>query len=84
LVFDIRTPSVNQARARVTIFSLARAVISVFSSPDGDKSSLSDFIPSLFANAPQREEATLTLKSDSFSTRELALLFSAFSVYSKQ
>jgi hypothetical protein len=82
LVFDIRTPSVNQARALVTIFSLAQVFISALSNRDAEKRSLSDFIPVLFANAPQREESTLTLKSDSFSTGELALLFSAISVYS--
>jgi hypothetical protein len=82
LVFDIKTPSVNQARALVTIFSLARVFISALSTPGAERRSLMDFIPVLFANAPQREESTLTLKSDSFSTGELALLFSAISVYS--
>jgi hypothetical protein len=82
LVFNIRTSSANQARGLVSVFTLARIFISGLSNPGAEKTSLMDFIPSLFANAPQREEATLTLKSDSFSTEELALLFSAVSVYS--
>jgi hypothetical protein len=84
LVFNMRTASVNQARGLVSVFSLARAFISAFAVPGAEKSSLMDFLPNLFANIPEREEATLILKSDSFSTDELSLLFSAISVYSSQ
>jgi hypothetical protein len=83
LVFSMRTASAIQARALVSVFSLVRAFTSVLALPPGSKkTNLMDFIPNLFANAPQREEATLLLKSDSFSTEELSLLFSAISVYS--
>jgi hypothetical protein len=84
LVFNMRTASVNQARGLVSVFSLARAFISALAVPGAKKISLMDFLPNLFANIPEREEATLTLKSDSFSTDELSLLFSAISVYSSQ
>jgi hypothetical protein len=84
LVFNMRTSSAIQARGLVSVFSLARAYISAMAVPGAEKTNLIDFLPGLFANAPQREEATLTLKSDSFSTEELSLLFSAISVYSKQ
>jgi hypothetical protein len=84
LVFNMRTASVNQARGLVSVFTLARAFISALDAPGAEKSSIMDFLPALFANIPEREEATLTLKSDIFSTGDLSLLFSAISVYSKQ
>jgi hypothetical protein len=85
LVFSMRTASAIQARGLVSVFSLARIFISMLpTDTSAKKTDLMDFIPSLFANAPQRDEATLTLKSDSFSTADLSLLFSAISVYSNK
>ena len=85
LVFRVRTPSVNQARALVTIFSLAR--IFIINMPSGsaqdEKPGIANFLPALFKNAPQRDDDVLTLVSDAFTTRETALLFSAISVYSQ-
>ena len=83
LDFLIRTPSVSQARALVTLFSMARSFIMSFV-PGNETGSASvlDFIPALFANLPERNEAELRLKSGSFTTSELALLFNIISVYS--
>ena len=83
LVFRIRTESANQARGLVTIFSLARAFIVNFSgSGAAEKKELTDFLPVLFYNQPQRDEEILTLRSAIFSAGDLALLFNAISLYS--
>ena len=86
LVFHIRTPSVNQARAVLTLFSLARVFI-VNSPVQGisdqtEITGITDFLPALFANLPHREEANIRLRTAALSTQDLSLLFEAFSIYS--
>ena len=83
LEFLIRTPTANQSQGLLMLFSIARPFIMSFS-VSSEKQSLMDFIPALFANQPSRDGADLMLKSASFTTGELALLFNIISVYSNQ
>ena len=88
LNFHIRTASAAQARALVTLFSLARMFIGsipvqgIIEDNDPADISLMDFLPYLFANIPDLDGSKLMLKSAVFSTAELSLLFNAISVYS--
>jgi hypothetical protein len=85
LIFKIRTPSVNQARALVTLFSLAKGFVDLApSAAAAQKTELADFLPLLFANQPERQDDILTLKSAVLTMEELSLLFAAVSVYSQQ
>ena len=88
LVFQVRTPSVNQARALVTLFSLARIFMVSAPLPGTsilvEENDIMDFLPALFANLPVRDEEILTLRTSGFDIDTLALLFRAFSVYSGQ
>ena len=83
LVFHIRTPSISQARAVFTLFTLARAaiIINPFESSI-ERSGIQDFLPLLFANPIHREENILILRSAIMDTQELSLLFENFLVYS--
>jgi len=84
LLFHIRTTTSVQARAIVTLFNLARAFMApamLQPEPD-DEPDLLDFLPALFANSLQRDDDVLTLRSAAMSTKELALLFNAISLYS--
>ena len=85
LVFFVRTPSVNQARALTTLFALARVFIGTVGGNQFsiERKDMSDFLPALFYNQPEREDAALTLRSDVFTTEDMSLLFHAISVYSK-
>ena len=49
--------------------------------PDKQKG-IMDFLPALFMNQPQLNDAVLTQKSDTFTSADLSLLFNAISVYS--
>jgi hypothetical protein len=87
LRFRVRTPSASQARALVTLFSLARmfAVNSASENigiPQGpDETGLRGLLPALFANLPVQDGADITLRSAPVRTEEFSLLFSFFSVY---
>jgi hypothetical protein len=76
LVFRVRTPSAREARALVTLFSLARIAIASGAVPEA--------VRPLFINLPEQDENILVLRSGPMNTKETALLFSAFSVYSIQ
>jgi hypothetical protein len=91
LVFQVRTPSVSQARALVTLFSLAR--IFAFNTAKDDlglagpgeasgRTGITAALPVLFTNSPVQNGAELTLHSGSMNSGEIALLFNIFSVYS--
>ena len=88
IVFHIRTASAAQARALVTLFSLARAFISPMTvsgnidSADFFAISLTDFLPHLFANIPEWEGPNLMLKTAVFTTDQLSLLFNTVLLYS--
>jgi hypothetical protein len=68
LVFRVRTRSVSQARALVTLFALARLAVA------GGGSAL-DAIRPLFANLPVQDGDSLTLRSAPMSAEETAALF---------
>jgi len=82
LVFRVRTASVNQARALVAIFTLARVFVSGSGGSGDGAKTIYDFLPALFYNLPQRNEDVLTLTSDNFTAKDMSLLFNAISVYS--
>ena len=85
LEFRIRTSSANQARALLTLFTLARMfIVNSPISGQSEENQIAQFLPVLFANLPRREEAVLSLRTPVLDTRELSLLFEAFSVYSGQ
>jgi hypothetical protein len=69
LVFRVRTRSVNQARALVSLFALARLAVA------GGGSAL-DAIRPLFANLPVQDGDSLTLRSAPMNEKEIAALFS--------
>jgi hypothetical protein len=77
LVFRIKTRSANQARAMVTLFSLARIAI-------GGGGAVFDAVRPLFANLPEQDGSVLLLRSASMDEKQVALLFNVVSVYSIQ
>jgi hypothetical protein len=79
LVFRIRTPSPSQARALVTLFTMARMFIGNASGAEGFGA-----LALLFANTPVQDGADLSLRSGIMETKEIALLFNSFSVYSSK
>jgi hypothetical protein len=92
LVFRIKTPSDNQARALVTLFSLARVFMtgqtsSVPAIPPGSGFSALNPLAAaslLFARLPEQDGAALILRSAPLDEETIALLFNMFSVYSIQ
>ena len=83
--FHIRTSTVLLARGLVNVITLARTLMFGFSSGGSiisDRASFVDFLPMIFANPPQRVDDILTIKTDSFTTGELSLLFNIFLLYS--
>jgi hypothetical protein len=91
LVFQVTTPSVSQARALLTLFSLARMFAFNTAKDDlglagpgevPDRTGIAAALPVLFANPPVQDGAELTLHSGTMNSDEIALLFNIFSVYS--
>jgi len=85
LNFKIRTPSATQARSILTLFSIARLFVLRAANAQGDVDD-EPFTPQqaaalFFANAPELDEAYLTLRIDSLDVNKIALLFSMFSIY---
>ncbi|GHV65766.1 hypothetical protein AGMMS49587_20350 [Spirochaetia bacterium] len=76
----IKTPSPSQARALVTIFSMARRV----SGAAGTGGEIATLLPILFANPPVQDGAFLNIRTAPMEAGEIALLFGLFSVYSTQ
>jgi hypothetical protein len=95
LSFRVKTPSVSQARALVSLFSMARFFIP-FPEPSGapawkpgdpgepdPEEALAALAP-LFASLPSQEGVYLTIRSGPMASGEIALLFGIFSLYSIQ
>ncbi|AEF81785.1 hypothetical protein [Leadbettera azotonutricia] len=80
LAARIRTPSPSQAKALVTLFAMARMFIG---NASGSEAS-GGVLPLLFANIPVQDGADLSLRSGVLDTKEIALLFNSFSVYSSK
>ncbi|GHU15940.1 hypothetical protein FACS1894163_04350 [Spirochaetia bacterium] len=76
----IKTPSASQARALVTIFSMAR----LFAANAAGAGGIMALAPILFANPPEQDGASLNIRTALMDESEIALLFSLFSVYSIQ
>lgn len=70
----LETPSVSQAKALASLFSLAGLFIG--------KQDLQGWGSILFAHPPVQDGAVVTLQTGLLEPKELALLFSTFSVYS--
>jgi hypothetical protein len=76
----VKTPSVSQARALVTIFSMAR----LFAANAAGTGGMATLAPILFANPPEQDGASLNIRTALLDESEIALLFSLFSVDSIQ
>jgi hypothetical protein len=77
----IQVPSDTQARALVTLFTLARAFVGA--APAGDAPpALAALTAALFANPPVQDGQNLNIKTAVLTEKEIALLFNLFSVYS--
>ncbi|GHV01653.1 hypothetical protein FACS189485_00420 [Spirochaetia bacterium] len=84
-ILRIKTPSVSQARALVTIFSMARLFAANAAGAGGIAApSMAALAPILFANPPEQDGAFLNIRTALIDESEIALLFSLFSVYSIQ
>jgi hypothetical protein len=89
LLFRVRTPSASQARALLTLFSLARmfavnSAVEDIGVPQGPDDGLGGLLPALFANLPVQEDKDVVLKSAVMDAEKTALLFKTFSVYFNQ
>jgi hypothetical protein len=86
LVFRVRTPSEPQARALLTLFSMARHFVTRGPQAVVGENDLSlspqDAAMLLFANNPELEGDSLTFRLPPLSAAGIALLFEMFSVYS--
>jgi hypothetical protein len=80
LVARVRAPAPSQARALVTLFTMARMFIGNATGGEG----LTGALPLLFANIPVQDGTDLSLRSGIMETKEIALLFNSFSVYSSK
>jgi hypothetical protein len=84
----IKTPQASQARGLVTLFSMARFFLSqAAQNPEVRNSEAAEtvaLLSLLFTNPPSLEGAFLNLRSAPMDGKDIALLFSLFSVYSSQ
>jgi hypothetical protein len=81
----IKTPSPSQARALVTIFSMARLFVSNAAGTGGSPpAGITALLSILFANPPVQDGTFLNIRTALMDESEIALLFSLFSVYSIQ
>jgi hypothetical protein len=84
----IKTPQASQARGLVTLFSMARFFLAqAAQNPEVQNSDAAEtvaLLSLLFANPPTQEGAFLNLRTAPMNGRDIALLFSLFSVYSSQ
>jgi hypothetical protein len=78
-VLNIATPSVSQARALVSIFSMARLFIANLDAEAGGPAALA-FI--FFANNPVQEGTSLIIRTGAMDEDGIALLLNMFSLYS--
>jgi hypothetical protein len=76
----IRTPSVSQARALVSLINMARLFISDMAESDREAA----LGALLFANPPVQDGQNINLRTALMSEKDIALLFSAFSIYSQE
>jgi hypothetical protein len=78
----IQVSSAAQARALVTVLTIAKAFLSPGTDDGGgsDIDSASVLLSVLFANPPVQDGNTLNLKTNILSSREVALLFNIFSL----
>ena len=86
LVFRIRAQSANNARSLVSLLQVARLFLfrggAGAEAPTG-KIGPQELAAMLFARAPEQNEDIITLRTDPLSENYIALLFSMFSVNSK-
>jgi hypothetical protein len=84
----IKTPQASQARGLLTLFSMARFFLSqAAQNPEVQNSEASEtvaLLSLLFTNPPSLEGAFLNLRGAPMSGKDIALLFSLFSVYTSQ
>ncbi|GHV10551.1 hypothetical protein FACS189491_00230 [Spirochaetia bacterium] len=82
----IKTPTASQARALVTIMSMARLFASNAAGAEGlaAPSSVAGLIPILFAHPPEQDGTFLNIRTAPMDAGEIALLFGMFSIYSTQ
>jgi hypothetical protein len=76
----IETPSVSQARALATIFSLTRVFMAGLT-PEDEEDPLVLAV-ALFTYAPTQEDAALLIRTGSLKPQGITLLFSMLSLYS--
>jgi hypothetical protein len=76
----IKTPTASQARALVTLFSMAR----LFASNAAGTGGITALLPIFFAYPPVQDGAFLNIRTAPMGAGEIALLFDLFSVYSTQ
>ena len=76
----LELPSPGHAVALTAMIALFRSFVV---KPDLPESGELPLVPLLFANVPVQEGASLILRTDLMDAEEIALLFTAFSVYSK-
>jgi hypothetical protein len=76
----IETAGSSQAKALVTLISMAK----IFASNLGEADGPAVLAAILFANPPVQDGNKLTIKTSALSEKDIALLFSLFSVYSDQ
>ena len=71
----IQVPSAIQARALITIFTLARGFISF-----DDSGGIGMLAAILFSNPPVQDEGNLNIKTPALSVGDISLLFDLFSL----
>jgi hypothetical protein len=80
VLIRIKTPSISQARALVTLINLARVFIGGLTETEG----LQSLARLFFANVPEQDGIYLNIRTPAMEKEELALLFNVFSVYFMQ
>ena len=85
LVFKIKNQSAAQARAILTLFSIARLFVLGGMEELGSDEPLSrqEIAALLFANTPELDGLYLSLRTGALNEGKIALLFEMFSLYSK-
>jgi hypothetical protein len=76
----LELPSPSHAGALMAMLGIVRAY---FINPDLPDTGVLPLVPLLFANAPVLDDSSLILRTDAMDAEKIALLFTAFSVYSK-
>jgi hypothetical protein len=84
ILLRMETPTATQAKALLTLFSMARFFLSDTGESGDEEAETSFLMKIIFAQAPVQDGPVLSLRIEAMDTGQIALLFKTLLVYSKK